>query len=88
MSLESEIIKIRRHIHKNPELSGNEYETAEFIESKLKKLKIPYKRIEKTGVIGTLEGAKTGKTIALRADIDALPVCESNEIEYKSDIAF
>ncbi|MDR0800659.1 MAG: amidohydrolase, partial [Endomicrobium sp.] len=83
MTLEREIIEIRRHIHKNPELSGNEYETAEFIESKLKKLKIPYKRIEKTGVMATLKGTKPGKTIALRSDIDALPVYENNEVEYK-----
>ncbi|MDR0820740.1 MAG: hypothetical protein LBN19_04445 [Endomicrobium sp.] len=74
MTLEREIIEMRRHIHKNPELSGNEYETAKFIKSKLKKLKIPYKRIEKTGVIATLERAKPGKTIALRSDIDAFPI--------------
>ncbi|MDR3256382.1 MAG: amidohydrolase [Endomicrobium sp.] len=84
MTIEKEIIEIRRHIHKNPELGGNEYETAKFIESKLEELKIPYKRVGKTGVIGTLKGVKHGKTIALRADIDALPVYESNTIEYKS----
>ncbi|MDR1721272.1 MAG: amidohydrolase [Endomicrobium sp.] len=84
MNLKCEIIGMRRHIHKNPELSGSEYNTAKFIESKLEELKIPYKRVGKTGVIGTLEGAVSGKTIALRADIDALPVCEGNEVEYKS----
>jgi amidohydrolase len=84
MTLEQEIIAIRRHIHKNPELGGNEYGTAKFIESKLKELKIPYKRIDKTGVIGTIKGSKPGKTIALRADMDALPVCENNNVEYKS----
>lgn len=84
MTLEQEIISIRRHIHKNPELGGNEYGTAKFIESKLKELKIPYKRMDTTGVIGTIEGSKQGKTIALRADIDALPVCENNNVEYKS----
>ncbi|GHT42319.1 putative hydrolase YtnL [Endomicrobiia bacterium] len=84
MTLEQDIISIRRHIHKNPELGGNEYGTAKFIESKLKELKIPYKRMDTTGVIGTIEGSKQGKTIALRADIDALPVCENNNVEYKS----
>ncbi|GHT58883.1 putative hydrolase YtnL [Endomicrobiia bacterium] len=84
MTLEQEIISIRRHIHKNPELGANEYGTAKFIESKLKELKIPYKRMDTTGVIGTIEGSKQGKTIALRADIDALPVCENNNVEYKS----
>jgi amidohydrolase len=80
MTLECEIIKIRKHIHKNTELSGNEYETAEFIESKLKKLKIPHKSIEKTGVNGYVRRCNPGETIALRSDIDY----ESNEIEYKS----
>jgi len=84
MSLEYEIIDIRRYIHRNPEISGREYGTAEFIESRLRELEIPFKRIGKTGVIGTLRGVMSGKTIALRADMDALPVCESNEIEYKS----
>jgi amidohydrolase len=84
MTLEQEIIAIRRHIHKNPELGGDEYNTAKFIESKLESFKIPYKRIDKTGSIGTIKGSKPGKTIALRADIDALPVCENNNVEYKS----
>jgi amidohydrolase len=84
MAIEKEIIEIRRCIHRNPELGGNEYDTAKYIESKLKELKIPYKRVAKTGVIATLKGAKQGRTIALRADMDALPVCENNEVEYKS----
>lgn len=84
MTIENEIIQIRRHIHKYPELGGNEYNTAAFIESKLKKLNIPFKRLSKTGVIGTLKGAKSGKVIALRADIDALPIEEDNIVEYRS----
>ncbi|MCL2145121.1 MAG: M20 family metallopeptidase [Endomicrobia bacterium] len=85
MTIENEIIRIRRHIHKYPETGGNEYNTAKFIESKLKELKIPYKRIAKTGIVGLLKGAKSGvKTAALRADIDALTVQEDNNIEYKS----
>jgi amidohydrolase len=84
MTFECEIIDIRRQIHRNPELGGNEYNTAGFIESELKELKIPYKRAGKTGVIATLKGSCSGKTIALRADIDALPIFESNKVEYKS----
>ncbi|MCA6069926.1 MAG: M20 family metallopeptidase [Endomicrobium sp.] len=84
MTLDQEIVEIRRHIHKNPELGGDEYNTAKFIESKLKELKIPYKRVGETGVIGTIKGSKSGKTILLRADMDALPICENNDIEYKS----
>jgi amidohydrolase len=78
------IISYRRHFHKYPELSRNEYKTAEFIEARLKELGISHKRISKTGVYGILESGNRGKTIALRADIDALPIQEENDIEYKS----
>jgi len=84
MNIDKEIIQMRRHIHKNPELSGCEYETAKFIESKLKEFGVAYKRIGKTGVIATVCGKNKGKTIALRADIDALPVLEENTVDYKS----
>ncbi|AKL98238.1 M20 metallopeptidase family protein [Endomicrobium proavitum] len=84
MSIDKEIIQIRRDVHKNPELSGCEYKTAKYIESKLKSFGIPYKRIAKTGVIATIAGNKKGKTIALRADIDALPILEENAVDYKS----
>ncbi len=84
MSFENEVIKIRRDIHSCPEIGGQEFKTAKYIESKLKEFKIPYKRIGKTGVIGTIKSGKPGKTIALRSDIDALPVMEDNKIEYRS----
>jgi amidohydrolase len=84
MSIDQEIIDIRRHLHKNPELSGSEHETAKFIESKFIGLKILCRRIGVTGVIGTLKCAKFGKTIALRADMDALPIYERNNVAYKS----
>lgn len=80
-----EVLNIRRHIHANPELSFKEYKTAEFIESKLKEFGITnIKRIAKTGVTFCLEGKGKGKTIALRADIDALPILEANDVSYKS----
>ncbi|GAB4232023.1 MAG: M20 family metallopeptidase [Ekhidna sp.] len=80
-----EILAIRRHIHANPELSFEEHNTAEFIEQKLKEFGITgVKRIAKTGVTFCLEGKSPGKTIALRADIDALPIVEENEVSYKS----
>ncbi|MCL2485372.1 MAG: M20 family metallopeptidase [Endomicrobia bacterium] len=84
MTTEKEIIQIRRYFHKYPELSGCELNTAKFIESKLKEYKIPYKRIGKTGVLGIIKGVKPGKTVALRADMDALSVQEDNSVEYKS----
>jgi amidohydrolase len=84
MDFERKVIENRRHIHKNPELGGKEFKTAKFIESKLNELKIPYKRVSGTGVVGIIKGKFSGKTIALRADIDALGVCEYNDIDYKS----
>jgi amidohydrolase len=84
MDFERKVIENRRHIHKNPELGGKEFKTAKFIESKLNELKIPYKRVSGTGVVGIIKGKFSGKTIALRADIDALGVCECNDIDYKS----
>jgi amidohydrolase len=84
MSIDQEIIDIRRHLHKNPELSNCEHKTSKFIESKLRELKVLCRRIGMTGVIGTLRCAKLGKTIALRADMDALPIHERNNVAYKS----
>ena len=82
----SEAIQIRRHLHANPELSFVEYNTSKFISSKLKEWKIPFKDgIVKTGIVALIEGKNSSsKTIALRADIDALPIEEKNNVEYKS----
>lgn len=74
----------RRYIHENPELSYQEKNTADFISSVLEKHGISNIRMAGTGVIGSIKGKKTGKTIALRADIDALPIEEKNEVSYKS----
>lgn len=80
-----EIKEIRRHLHSNPELSFEEHQTAEFIERKLEEFGIKnVQRIASTGVTFCLEGSVTGKTIALRADTDALPIQETNDTPYKS----
>jgi len=80
-----DFISIRRHLHENPELSYQEFKTSEYIQDKLKELKIPFTVMAKTGVVGLLEGKKPdARTIALRADMDALPITEENKIEYKS----
>jgi amidohydrolase len=81
---EDQIITWRREFHENPELSGEEIRTSERVCEELKKVNIEIKRIGKTGVLGILEGNKPGKTVALRADMDALPVQEANNIPYKS----
>jgi len=81
-----DIIKIRRDIHKNPELSFQEEETSLYIQNELSKLVIPFEaNIAGTGVVGKLIGDKpSDKVIALRADIDALPIEEENSFDFKS----
>ncbi len=88
MNLFEKLKNIRRIIHKNPELSNKEFKTADFVEKNLKDLGIKTYRLCKTGVIGILEGTKKTsdkkRTIALRADLDALPIQEKNNHSYKS----
>ena len=81
-----EEIKIyRRHLHQHPELSFEEYQTADFIENKLREIGIKnIQRIAKTGITFLLEGSSEGKNIALRADIDALPIFEKSQVDYRS----
>ena len=82
--LSDELVSIRRHIHQNPELSFEEEETASFISDKLMALDIPHEKdVGGNGVIGMI-GNGDGATIALRADIDALPIQEANDVDYKS----
>ena len=80
-----ENIAIRRHLHANPELSYQEFETCKFVQVQLTKIGIPFTVIATTGVLGIIEGKNPSKrVIALRADMDALPIIEENEVEYKS----
>ncbi len=84
-AIESEIIDIRRDIHMHPELGFEEHRTAAIIAEKLQSLGIRVRqRVGKTGVVGDLEGKHPGPTIALRADMDALPIQETSELSYKS----
>lgn len=83
-SIEEYIINFRRDFHENPELSGEEFKTQEKIMKELDNLGIPYKKAGNTSLIATLKGGKSGKTIALRADFDALPVKEEADVEFKS----
>lgn len=73
----------RRYLHQHPELSMQEFETTTYIENFLKSLEVPYERPITTGIIGYLEG-NSNRTIAYRADIDALPIHEENDVPYKS----
>ena len=80
------IVDKRRTIHRNPELMYEEFETSRLVQNTLKDLKIPYRKdIAITGVIGTIGNGK-GPCIALRADMDALPIHEETDIDFKSEI--
>lgn len=82
-----EMVAIRRHLHQHPELSFHEEETAKYIASFYEKLGLPYEtNVGGNGVIATLEGGKPGKTIALRADFDALPIQDQKDVPYKSTV--
>ncbi|MFT4661904.1 MAG: amidohydrolase [Patiriisocius sp.] len=80
-----EVRSIRRHLHANPELSFQEFETAKFISGKLSEWGIEHKTgVADTGIVGEIFGNENGKMIALRADIDALPILEKNQESYCS----
>lgn len=86
-AVEKKVIEWRRDIHQNPELSNREFKTAEKIAKHLKSLGIDVQTgVAHTGVVGVLKGDQDGKVIALRADIDALPVYERNDLPYKSNV--
>lgn len=78
------IIEKRRYFHQHPELSWEETETTNVIEAELNKMGIETKRYSKTGVTGMIHGGKPGKTIALRADIDALSIQENADVDFPS----
>jgi len=75
----------RRHLHAHPELSFEEVETQRYIASRLDELGVSYREVAGTGLVAEIRGGKgSGATIALRADIDALPITEANKVAYKS----
>ncbi len=85
-SIKDEVIENRRHLHANPELSFEEFETSKFVAQKLKQYGIDVTEgVAQTGVVGLIKGKNASKkTIALRADMDALPITEANNVDYKS----
>lgn len=84
----SELVAIRRHLHQHPELSFEETETAKYISNKLNEFKIEHQtNVGGNGIVGLIKGKNPSKkTVALRADIDALPIQETNSVDYKSKI--
>ena len=85
--IEDNVIAWRHDFHQNPELSNREYETAKKIAKHLDELGLEVTTgVAHTGVVAVLKGDKPGKTVALRADIDALPVTERNDLPFKSEV--
>ncbi len=83
----NETVDLRRTIHANPELAFDEYETAALVKQKLEPLGIHLEtEVAKTGIVATIKGGKPGPDLALRADMDALPIHELNDLDYKSNI--
>jgi amidohydrolase len=80
-----QVIENRRHLHTYPELSFQEYETSAFVKARLDAIGIPWQPLAGTGVVALIRGELSGsRTIALRADMDALPITETNDLAYKS----
>lgn len=87
LAIEKKVIEWRRHIHQNPELSNREFKTGAYIAEHLRKLGLEVQHpVAKTGVLGILRTGKPGPVIALRADIDALPVTERNSLPFASKV--
>jgi len=84
-NVEPQVIEWRHHFHENPELSNREFETAKYITEYLKTLDVEITtEVAKTGVVAVLDSGKPGPTVALRADMDGLPVKERNDLPWKS----
>jgi len=82
--IEDDIIRFRRSLHQEPEVSGQEFKTQAKIMAELDRLGIPFRKAGTTSIIATLKGARPGKTVALRGDIDALPIQEEATVEFRS----
>ena len=85
--IESRLVEWRRDIHRHPELGNREFRTAKKVEAHLRQLGLDVKTgIAHTGVVALLRGTQPGPTIALRADMDALPVAEQTDMPFKSSV--
>lgn len=86
-SYSKEVISMRRHLHENPELSYKEFNTANYVAERLKSFGVDSKVLATTGLVAEIKGNNpTIKTVALRADMDALPITEANDVPYKSKV--
>ncbi len=86
-ALEPDMIQWRHHLHEHPELSNREFETAKYVASYLKSLGLEVQTgVAKTGVVAVLDSGKPGPVVALRADMDGLPVPEENDLPWRSEV--
>ncbi|HEX5168488.1 MAG TPA: M20 family metallopeptidase [Cyclobacteriaceae bacterium] len=85
--IHNEIIQHRRHLHSHPELSFQEFNTSAYIKNQLDEMNIPWKSVANTGVLAMIKGLPSDEVVALRADIDALPIQELNRVPYVSQNA-
>jgi amidohydrolase len=85
-ALAARTVEVRRAIHRHPELGFEEEATAALVERELDALGIAHRRVARTGVVGRIDGAAEGRTVALRADMDALPITEKTGLPYASDL--
>ena len=84
-SIFNEVVANRRHLHSHPELSFDEVETSAYVAKKLDELGLEYHRMAENGLVALIKGDKpSDKVVALRADMDALPITEANDVSYKS----
>ena len=84
LDLKDYVVETRRYLHKNPEISLKEYKTSAFIKEELEKLGIEYGNVGETGILATIKGKNNGSTVFLRADMDALPLHDKIEKDYRS----
>ncbi len=87
LSYANEIRSIRRYLHQHPELSYKEFNTSKLVQEQLKQIGIPFEVMAETGVVGIIKGKPSNRVVALRADMDALPIQEENNVEYASTVA-
>jgi amidohydrolase len=85
-ALTAHVVELRRQIHRRPELGFEEEETAALVERELDSLGIEHRRLAKTGIVARIEGGRSGRAVALRADMDALPIAEKTGLPFASEI--